>query len=375
MKNQLTRPELQRAHAAALAKLDANIKKFGPLYPAPASADGAYPLIDNTDWTAAFWPGQLWLAYDLTRDTRYHDAARAHLPSFDRRIRQGIEVNHHDIGFLYTLSTLPAWKLTRDPAARDTALFAAARLHDRYQPTGEFIQAWGDLGAPAEYRLIIDCLMNLPLLHWATRETGDPRYATAATRHLRTTLACIIRPDDSTYHTYYFDPATGAPLRGVTHQGHSDSSCWSRGQAWGVYGLALARRHVDDPAILPAHHRVTDYFLNRLPPDHVCYWDLDFTSGPEPRDSSAAAIAACGLLEILAHLPPGPRRDRYETAAHDILRNLIENYAATPAQDGLLLHAVYSKPHNHGIDECCNWGDYFYLEALTRLLKNWDPYW
>jgi unsaturated chondroitin disaccharide hydrolase len=370
-----TRAELNAALETALAKIDANITTFADRYPAPATINGTYPLIDNIDWTAAFWPGQLWLAYEITGHPRYLAAARSHLASFDRRIRQNIEVNHHDIGFLYTLSTVPAWKLTGDLDARATALHAADCLLARYKPLGRFIQAWQDLDDPKENRLIIDSLMNLPLLHWAARETTHPRYREAAENHLHTLLSCIIRPDDSTCHTYYFDPATGAPLRGVTHQGRSDDSCWSRGQAWAVYGLALARRHVDYPVIMPAHHRVTDYFLKRLPADSVCYWDLVFTEGPEPRDSSAAAIAVCGLLEACRHLHPGSRRDEYETAAHTILRSLAENYAATPAQDGLLLHGVYSKPHNHGVDECCNWGDYFYLEALIRLLKDWDPYW
>ncbi|MDR1012032.1 MAG: glycoside hydrolase family 88 protein, partial [Opitutaceae bacterium] len=287
-----------------------------------------------------------------------------------------IEVNHHDIGFLYTLSTVPAWKLTGDKTARATALHAADRLADRYKPAGRFIQAWWDLDNPKENRLIIDSLMNLPLLYWASRETQNPRYQQIAENHLATLLTCIIRPDDSTYHTYYFDPATGAPTHGTTHQGFSDDSCWSRGQAWGIYGLALARRRVSQTlALTLAQERVTGYFLKHLPPDHVCYWDLVFTSGPEPRDSSAAAITTCGLLETIAHLQPGLQRTRYEHAAHAILRSLINNYAATPAEDGLLLHGVYSKPHDSGVDECCNWGDYYYLEALVRLLKNWDPYW
>jgi unsaturated chondroitin disaccharide hydrolase len=372
----LTRDELTAALTKALAKIDANIVKFGGKYPAPASVQGIYPLLENTDWTAAFWPGQLWLAYEITGHKRYLDAARSHLPSFDLRIRENIEVNHHDIGFLYTLSTVPAWKLTADKTARATALHAADRLAARYKPAGRFIQAWWDLDDPKENRLIIDSLMNLPLLYWASRETQNPCYQQIAENHLATLLACIIRPDNSTYHTYYFDPATNAPTHGATYQGFSDNSCWSRGQTWGIYGLALARRRdSSNPALTPAQERITDYFLNRLPPDHVCYWDLAFTSGPEPRDSSAAAIAACGLIETIMHLQPGPRRTHCEHAAHAILRSLIDNYAATPAEDGLLLHGVYSKPHDNGIDECCNWGDYYYLEALIRLLKDWDPYW
>lgn len=373
--SRLSRDELQSALDKALAKIDANIIRFSGKYPDAASSNGKYRLVDNVDWTASFWPGQLWLAYEITGNKRYLDAARSCLASFDRRIRQNIEVDHHDIGFLYTLSTVPAWKLAKDSTARDTSIYAADRLLARYKPAGQFLQAWGDMDNPNEYRLIIDCLMNLSLLYWADRETGDSRYSDIATKHLCTTLKCIIRPDDTTYHTYYFDPVTGAPMRGVTAQGLSDGSCWARGQAWGIYGFALACRNAGMQAALAAHTRLAEYFFRHLPADYVCYWDLVFTAGDQPRDSSAAAIAVCGLLEGLVHLPAGARRERHEAAAHAILRNLIQNYAAAPDEDGLILHGVYSIPHKQGVDECCNWGDYFYLEALVRLLKNWEPYW
>jgi unsaturated chondroitin disaccharide hydrolase len=253
---------------------------------------------------------------------------------------------------------------------------AARRLWGRYKPEGGFIQAWGDLKDPASYRLIIDCLMNLPLLFWAGEELGDHSgYINAARRHLESTLATIVRPDASTYHTYFFDPATGAPSHGITRQGFSDSSCWARGQAWGVYGIPLSRRHVQIDAMSEVHDRITDYFLARLPEDGVCYWDLIFTSGEQERDSSAAAIFVCGLLEALPGVEDPERRGRYERAIQSIMQALMTRYAANDREDGLLSHAVYSKPHNAGIDECCIWGDYFYLEALRRLKGHWEPYW
>jgi unsaturated chondroitin disaccharide hydrolase len=154
-------------------------------------------------------------------------------------------------------------------------------------------------------------------------------------------------------------------------------SCWARGQAWGIYGLSLGFRYLRDPELLELATRLSHYFLNRLPDDWVCYWDLAFTGGEE-RDSSAAAIAACGLLELAGHLPIADgRRRRYENAAAHIAASLVTSYAvrAENASNGLLLHAVYNKPAARGVDECCIWGDYFYLELLARLQLPWKPYW
>jgi unsaturated chondroitin disaccharide hydrolase len=220
--------------------------------------------------------------------------------------------------------------------------------------------------------------MNLPLLFWASEQTGNFYYREAAIRHLSAANEHLLRGDGSSYHTYHFDAENGKALRGSTAQGSSDSSCWSRGQAWGIYGLALAFKYVRDSSLLDLATKLSNYFLNRLPDDWVCYWDLSFTEGEEERDSSAAAIAACGLLELAKNLPlADARKRRYENAAAHIAASLVSSY--TPREgdnsNGLLLHAVYDKPSNKGVDECCIWGDYFYLELLMRLQRPWQPYW
>jgi unsaturated chondroitin disaccharide hydrolase len=235
--------------------------------------------------------------------------------------------------------------------------------------------------------------MNTPLLFWASDITGDPRYADAAHRHATQLREHILRPDGTTFHTFYWDPTTGAPVRGETEQGRSDDSCWARGQAWGTYGFGLNYRHTTDPSLLDAATRCADGFLSRLPADQVAYWDLVFTDGSgEERDSSAAAIAVCGLWELAGHLTSGSigsraaherieraaRARRYRAAAERILRSLIDDYTGTsqPRSNALLLHGVYDKPKGFGVDEGNLWGDYFYLEALTRLsCPEWTPYW
>jgi unsaturated chondroitin disaccharide hydrolase len=374
----IDRDDCERAVAYILQKVDANLENFEALYPAPASQNLIYPLMENVEWTTSFWPGMLWLAYEITGAAKYRNAAAGHLESFRRRVEQRICTQTHDLGFLYTLSSVAAYRLTGLPGAGEIAVKAADLLIERYLEKAGIIQAWGDLNDPEQRgRMIIDCCMNLPLLYWATRETGNPRYAEIATRHARQAAAYIVRDDASTYHTYYMDAVTGAPRFGKTAQGFADDSCWSRGQAWGIYGFALSYLYTGDWGFMDLAQKVTHYFLNRLPEDFVCYWDLIFTSGAEERDSSAAAIAACGLLEIGRHLPLcDPHKVIYENAALKMVQSLTENYTTRGlTSNGLLTQAVYSKPAGAGVNECVIWGDYFYFEALVRLLKDWTPYW
>jgi unsaturated chondroitin disaccharide hydrolase len=247
------------------------------------------------------------------------------------------------------------------------------------EPAG-IIQAWGDLSDPAQSgRTIIDSLMNMPLLTWAGSETGEERFPDAVRRHTTQLREHILREDDSTFHTFYWDVETGEPLRGATEQGAHDDSCWARGQAWGIYGFAQNHRATGDDQLLDAAWRCADYFLAHLPVDLVPYWDLVYTDGSDaPRDSSAAAIAVCGLFELAAIETDPQRAERALTAAREILAALIEH--CTPERpedsDALLLHGVYDLPKNVGVDEGTLWGDYYYLEALTRAsIPGWRPSW
>jgi len=374
----LTQEQLKDAFHQALKKIDENLETFTYKFPASASKNNVYPAVDNTDWSSSFWTGMLWLAYEMTGDEKYRKVAEIHLDSFKERIEEGKHIDTHDLGFLYSLSCVAAYKLTGNEDAKETALKAANHLIGRYKEKGEFIQAWGSIHDPKNYRLIIDCCMNLPLLYWASEVTGDMKYHEIAYKHLKTAMATVIREDASTYHTFYFDPDTGAPLKGVTHQGYSDDSCWSRGQAWGIYGLPLSYVYTKDKEIIEVYKKITNYFLNRLPEDYIPYWDLIFTSGDEPRDSSAATIAVCGMLEMDQWLDEkDPMKKIYSNAVQLILKSLMDNYTTKdmPESNGLLLHAVYGKPQGNGVDECNIWGDYYYMEALVRLMKDWKRYW
>lgn len=370
-----------RDQAAALVRH--NLADFTDWFPDSNSKDQFYPQTENVEWTTGFWTGQIWLAYEATGDQAFLEAGGRQVESFLTRIEKRVDVDHHDMGFLYSPSCVAAYLLTGNETAKKAALLAADHLMKRFQEKGQFFQAWGTLGAVDNYRLIIDCLLNMPLLFWASEVTGDLKYKEKAEAHIKTAMNYVIRPDHSTYHTYFFDPETGAPLRGVTHQGHRDGSAWSRGQAWGIYGSALSYRYLKNPEYKDVFRKVTGYFLEHLPSDLVPYWDFDFDDGSsEPRDSSAAAIAACGMLEMAAYLP-AEEAGYYRDTAKRLMAALVKECAVTDPQqsNGLLLHGTYARASknnpctNRGVDECNTWGDYYYLEALTRLSGPWKSYW
>ncbi len=375
----LTREEVTAAMDRVADQVRCNMEYFGTRFPSSATRNQTYGVIDNIEWTDGFWTGLLWLCYEYTGDDAFKNLALKNVDSFLNRVEKRIELDHHDLGFLYSLSCVAGYKLTGSAEGRKAGLLAADKLMERFQEKGGFIQAWGELGARDNYRLIIDCLLNIPLLHWAFLETGKPVYRNAAMRHYEAACNNVIRDDASAYHTFYFDPETGEPLKGVTRQGYSDDSAWARGQAWGIYGIPLNYRYVKDDSAFNLFKGMTNYFLNRLPEDEVCYWDLIFTDGSnQSRDSSAAAIGVCGIHEMLKYLPEvEPDKDTYRHAMHCILRSLMERYTApeTKAGNPVLLHGVYSWHSGKGVDEGNIWGDYYYMEALMRFYKDWNLYW
>lgn len=368
---------LEQAIQEALKKVDQLSLDVGMDFPGHNSIQNKYVAEKNIGgWNQGFWAGILWLSYELSSEEKYKEKAEALVDSFYERIEGKQGVNHHDMGFLYVPSCVAAYKLTGNEKAKKAALMAADHLMTRYHEEGGYIQAWGNVGE--QLRLIVDCMNNIPLLYWASEITGDAKYHNAAKIHARTTMQYIIREDGSTYHTYFFN-RDGSPSHGATHQGATDNSAWARGQAWLISGLPLSYKYIKDDSILLLFERVTDYFLAHLPEDNVPYWDLSFTDGDgEEKDSSAAAIAVCGIIQMLNYLPVNsPFKEKYISAVDNIMYSLFENYSTKniPESNGLLLHAVYAKPQKLGIDECNIWGCYYYLEALARMYKGIEAYW
>ncbi len=377
----LPREKLEYALSEAIKKIDFALPTFTDRFPSHASVNNVYTPDTNTfGWHCGFWTGILWHAYQMTGNETYKKVALSQIPSYHYRIVNKLGVDHHDMGFVFIPSCVAAWKITSDKTAREAALLAADHLITRYHEKGKFIQAWGNVNDPNSFRLIVDCLLNIPLLYWASQETGDPKYETIAYNHFNTTIDVCCRADASTYHTYYFDPETGLPKRGATAQGASDESAWARGQTWGIYGPMLTYIYKKNDKAMQVFRATTNYYLNHLPKDYIAFWDLSFTDGDDqPRDSSSDAIAMCGMLEGIKYMDPSdPQRQLYINATKRIMNSLIDNYLTKdiPESNGLLLHATYGYPQKNGVDEMNIWGDYFYMEALHRMLDpDWKLYW
>ena len=321
-----------------------NLPEFEEHFP-PANSEGNFYKPDiNTDWTSGFWTGEVWLAYENAANPEdkalFERAGKKQADSFLERINIRHYIDHHDMGFLYIPSCVAAYRLLGYENGKEAALKAADQLVSRYRPEGKYIQAWGEMWARDNARLIIDCMLNVPLLYWASEETKDGHYASA----------------------------------------------WARGQAWGIYGTAIAYKNTGDPEYIKYFERVSRYFLSHLPKDLCPYWDLCFGDGDEaeqPRDSSSAAIAICGFLEMSKYLDE-EKSAYYTSVAKKLMHSLIENYQVKDkaVSNGQLLHGTYARktPYNtcknRGVDECVIWGDYFFMEALTRLARpDWKMYW
>lgn len=392
--------EIKEALSFCVKQIVTVLPQFTDKFQKAYSEGGFYEPVENDDWTNGFWTGEIWLAYEFVRDNPelagelglgsaaevlagLRTAGEVQIGSFLNRIEKKIAVEHHDMGFLYSPSCVAGYKLIGSVDGKRAAVLAADQLISRFHEKGEFIQAWGPMNAPENYRLIIDCLLNLPLLYWASEATGDSKYKDIAEKHIHTALANVIREDYSTWHTFFFNMETGAPDHGATCQGYRDGSAWARGQAWGIYGLAMGYRYTKRPEYIELFRHVTDYFLEHLPKDLVPYWDLEFCDGDDqPRDSSSASIAACGMLEMSKYLETDEAA-HYTRLAGKLIKSLYDNYAVKDMtnSNGLVLHSTYSNhsPYNTcnhcGVDECNIWGDYYYMEAMTRLLKDWELYW
>ncbi len=384
----LTEREVKNALDAAIEMLRVSLPRFVGKFPEPATGfyTGApsgrsvnrYREVDEPGWISGMWTGLYWLIYELTGDNAFKNAAMSQIEIFKKNAREEIGLDDHDTGFKYTPSCVAAYRLTGDESSREAALLAAKIQLEHFCPVNKFLIRVGKRrpGEPYEwYRTLVDSMMNLPLFFWAYEQTGNKEYYDAAVAHYNTTLNYLIRDDASSCHHYQFDPETLKPVREVTWQGNRDSSCWARGHSWLVYGYPLAYGYTKDEKTLEIHRAVTYYFLNHLPEDFIPYWDFDFTTGSlEPRDSSAAAIATSGLLEMCRLLPDtSDDKVLFKNAAYSMLKAMINLCANKGCDgDGILLHSVSSKPHNSVVDSSLPYADFFYVEALIRYL---DPTW
>ncbi|GAB6930490.1 glycoside hydrolase family 88 protein [Paenibacillus sp. JCM 10914] len=342
---------------------------IGAKSPHVAGEDGRYDDMRIDWWTSGFWPGILWIVYDMTQDEDYKHAA---WPWDERLSKHFLESNgfDHDVGFQFLPTAVIKYKLTGDADALRRGLSAANYLAGRFNAAGNFIRAWnGDKYGWS----IIDTMMNLSLLFWASEVSGDPRFAHIARRHADMVVKEFVQGDGAVHHILRFDPLTGERVEALGGQGAAPDSAWSRGAAWAIYGLANTYRYTKDAAYLEAAERVVSFFLAHLPEDHVPLWDFrapDETGGI-PRDSSAGAIAASGLLELadLVHTDSGVQ---YKAAAERILMSLYNQYGTwdRSGHEAILLQATGHKPAGQNVNVSLIYGDYFFVEAIAKW-KGW----
>lgn len=337
----------------------------------PRTLDGArVKSVGPGDWTAGFFPGSLWYLFEATGDAAWRSAAVDYTA---RTAPAKFDKTQHDLGFMLGAGYGNGLRLTGDPAYRDALLAGATTLVTRFNPKVGAIQSWDVRpGGAWAFPVIVDNMMNLELLMWAARATGEPHYRAVAVAHADTTLKNHFRPDGSSFHLVDYDPQTGAVRARVTVQGQADGSAWARGQAWGLYGYTMMYRETHDEAYLRQAQKIAGFIMRhpRLPADKVPYWDYDDPAVPDaPRDASAAAIAASALIELAGFSAPA-NAQAYRDFAEQTLRSLsTPAYLAAPGTNGgfLLMHATGHKPAGSEIDVPLNYADYYFLEALLRM--------
>ena len=294
------------------------------LFPASWNPDGTIKTNTARGWISGFFPADIWLLYEYTRDAKWLDMARRRTAPLDA-LRHYTKT--HDLGFMVGCPCHLAYRLTGDDHYKQLLIDASDALLTRFSPTVGLIRSWDNKGGdPNPYRVIIDNMMNLEMLFTASRLTGDKRYHDIAVRHADNTLKNHFRPDNSSFHIVCYDAGTGRVTGQKGGQGHSAASAWSRGQSWGLYGFTMCYRETGDKRYLDRAVKSAEYFIRhpRLPADLVPYWDYDAPGIPdEPRDASAAAITASALLELARYVPE--REKTYYKTARKILRSLASD--------------------------------------------------
>ena len=327
-----------------------------------------WKMIDYKDWTSGFWPGELWYLYEATGDTKWKIQAE----KFTNYLTplSVSKANDHDLGFQVFNSFGNGYRLTKNPEYKAIILKTADTLATLFNPKVGTILSWphhhdGDI----QHNTIIDNMMNLELLFWASKNGGKHSLYDIAVKHAETTMKNHFRDDYSAYHVVYYDKNTGARIKGATAQGYSDSSMWARGQAWAIYGFTMVYRETKDPKFLEFAHKIARPYLDRLPADLIPYWDFNAPGPNEPRDASAAAIAASAFLELAGFTKDATLKHEYREKAEKMLAELTAHYQSGTTNSAFLLHSTGHKPAGSEIDCSINYADYYYLEGLLRAKK------
>ena len=336
-------------------------------FPRTLKANGNYAMGRAQDWTSGFYPGSLWLAYEMTGNEDLAKEAR----KYTNRLEEiQYYTGNHDVGFMMFCSYGHALRLKPEQKDKEILVNTSNSLCKRFNLEVGLIRSW-DFGKWT-YPVIIDNMMNLELLFWASGQTGNPKFRDIAIAHADKTLKNHFREDMSSYHVVSYSVPNGDVESKGTFQGYSDSSAWARGQSWGLYGYTMCYRFTKNPAYLDAARKIAHFIMENRPSkkDYIPYWDYNAPDIPDaPRDASAAAITASALLELGGYVDDHKLGDRYIKYAENILKQLSSSdYLANENEiKGFILkHSVGNYPGKSDVDVPLNYADYYYLEALSR---------
>ena len=341
----------------------------------PRSATSEGELVTSTSdwWCSGFFPGVLWYLYE--NNSNNEELLNYATRMTNRLSKEQYNKTTHDLGFMLYCSYGNALRLAETDTCRNVLLNGASSLSTRYDSIVKCIKSWEEW-YEYNYPVIIDNMMNLEMLMWAYKESGNETFRDIAVSHANTTLVNHFRPDNSSYHVVAYDLKTGAVRFQGTDQGFSDDSSWARGQAWGLYGYTMMYRETGDSIYLDQAHRIARFILDhpRLPADKIPYWDFDSPKIPDDyRDSSAAAVIASALLELSKYSEEADKKEYFDVAEKQLRTLASPEYTAGIGTNTyfILKHGVGNIPQNSEIDLPLSYGDYYYVEALLRY-KNYN---
>lgn len=355
-------------HNRITAKVEKQLQRYSWGFPDLAIENGKYRICDEFMWTSGFWQGMLLKAYKTTGNPETLSTLRKY-ESIQRKAFLEIDKLHHDVGFMWYLSSACDYEFTKDEQSKKDALNASLILMSRFNPKGGYLRAWNDDGNDHSKagQVIIDCMMNIDLLYWASRVTCDGRYANVATAHADTTLKNFIRSDGTVKHIVCYDTNSGEVTASLTGQGYSETSSWTRGMGWASYGFIKAYVNTGIKAYKEVSQKVIKKFIELLPDGEVPPCDFYQPAQPCYYDSSAGAIVACAMLENARLFPEQKNYFLYE--AQKLLETLTEKCADLDHEtDGIL--RLSTQAYHKGNKNCTLiYGDYYYYEAIDILVK------
>lgn len=337
--------------------------------PFSVNPDGSLKDMPTSWWCSGFFPGSLWYLYQFTNDDKWKKAAEVWTNALTK---EQFNVNTHDLGFMLYCSFGNGYRLTENERYKKIMLQGASSLSSRFNQKVGLIKSWNSFETIYKYPVIIDNMMNLEYLFWASKASGDKTFVDIAVSHADKTLKNHFRKDYSCYHVVCYD-STGKVIAKKNHQGYNDASAWSRGQAWALYGYTVMYRETRDKKYLEQAEKIAEYYLNHtnLPKDKIPYWDFNASNIPaEERDASAGAIVASALLELQQYSKKN--RKYYIQSAKAMLHSLSAlPYRAEPGSNNnfILKHSMGSKTLGKEVDQPLIYADYYYLEALLRYQK------